>query len=60
MARRSRSQQNAQRRMRILFGILALLVVGSMVLSAVMSAPVVTTPPPPTPTIRLVLPQVTP
>jgi hypothetical protein len=59
MARRSRSQQNAQRRMRILFGILALLVVGSMVLSAVMSTPVVT-PPQPTPTIRLVLPQTTP
>lgn len=45
MARRTR-QQTAQRNMRILFGILAILVVASMVLSMVVTNPGVTVPPP--------------
>lgn len=45
MARRTR-QQAAQRNMRILFGILAVLVVASMVLSMVVTNPGVPLPPP--------------
>jgi len=45
MARRTR-QQTAQRNMRILFGILAVLVVASMVLSMVVTNPGVPVPPP--------------
>ncbi|MBI5563860.1 MAG: hypothetical protein HY870_03120 [Chloroflexi bacterium] len=44
MARRSRSQQNAQRNARIMFASLAILVVASMVLSMVVSTPTVTPP----------------
>ena len=44
MARRSRSQQNAQRNARIMFAILAVLVVASMVLSMVSSTSTVVTP----------------
>ncbi len=35
MARRSQSQIRAQRNMRIMFGILAVLVVGSMIIAAI-------------------------
>lgn len=56
MARRSKSQQNAQRNARIMFGILAVLVVLTMILSLVAAPSTITTPTASTPVSQQVAP----
>ena len=60
MARRTRSQLAAQRNMRIMLTILALLIVGSMVLSLVQAVTVSPVVPVPTAIVRPLVPTLIP